>query len=145
MGLNFRKVNGITLISLIITVVVMLILAGIAIGSIAGEEEMFSKVSDATKEYKKQSLIELIRSAEIELELDIELSKNTERPLEKNIENLMNKIVEIGKLTDKEYEVTWENEENTGTIIDKKTGVVLDITIDENGNIIIEGSIVDEL
>lgn len=44
--------RGITLIALIITVIVMLILAGVAITAVAGTEGLFSRSSEAATKYQ---------------------------------------------------------------------------------------------
>jgi len=125
----------------------MLIISGVAISVLTGEDGMFTNVSEATKEYKKQSLIELIKNAELALELDVILSENTANPIEKNIENLMNKIKELGNFKDGDIETDSyiEGEIGTGLIIDKTTGVVIDITMDKNGNVTVEGTVVDDV
>ena len=47
-----KEEKGITLVALIITVVVMLILAGVAISAIVGGEGLFSKVREAVGIYE---------------------------------------------------------------------------------------------
>ena len=65
------KERGITLIALIITVVVMLILAGVAIGAVVGGDGLFNKIGQATETYENavnkendivQNLIEQIKA-----------------------------------------------------------------------------------
>ena len=53
-----KNSKGITLIALIITVVVMLILAGVVISSIVGENNLFSKIGNAKNIYENESLKE---------------------------------------------------------------------------------------
>jgi len=47
-----RKEKGITLVALIITVILMLILAGVAISAVIDSEGLFSKSREATREYE---------------------------------------------------------------------------------------------
>lgn len=47
-----KKANGITLIALIITVIVMLILAGVAINLTVGDNGIFKKSDEGAKIYK---------------------------------------------------------------------------------------------
>ena len=47
-----RSDRGITLVALVITVVIMLILAGVAISAVIGGEGLFSKIREATKIYE---------------------------------------------------------------------------------------------
>ncbi len=46
------KEKGITLIALVITIIILLILAGITIGTITGENGLFRRSKDAAKKYK---------------------------------------------------------------------------------------------
>lgn len=43
----FKKENGITLVALVITIVVLLILSGVAIGSLTGKENIMSRADQA--------------------------------------------------------------------------------------------------
>ena len=52
MKYDIKSVRGITLVALVITVVVMLILAGVAISAIVGGEGLFSKVGSAKNIYE---------------------------------------------------------------------------------------------
>ena len=45
--------KGITLISLVVTIIVLLILAGITISMLFGENGLLNKATDATEEYSK--------------------------------------------------------------------------------------------
>jgi len=124
----------------------MLILAGVSISVITSQEGFFSKVSSATKEYKKQSLIEAVRTAELHLQLDNTFDKN----IAINMSNLIDKLKEISEVNEKDYiisdiEVNEETGAETVTIVDKKTGVVLDITMETNGKVTIDTSIVDDI
>ena len=49
---KMKKQNGITLIALVITVVVMLILAGVAIAAVVDGDGLFSKTREATEVYE---------------------------------------------------------------------------------------------
>ena len=132
--------RGITLIALIITVVVMLILAGVAIAQFTGGDGIFSRVTDATREYKKQSMLEAVDLAKAYLEVE-QTYKN--EPI--TITDVIDKVKEISSINDEDYIITIDDEEQTATIIDKQTGVVIDIWIDEDGKIQTEGSIVDDI
>ena len=50
---NLRKNNGITLIALVITIVILLILAGITIASLTGDNGLFSRAQQAKNKYLK--------------------------------------------------------------------------------------------
>ena len=73
-----KKINrstGITLIALIITVLIMLILAGTTISVVTSDGSFFSKISSTTKEHKRQSLIEVVKTAETYLKMDKQLGE----------------------------------------------------------------------
>ena len=64
MKINFKKSNGITLIALVITIIVLLILAGISISALNGENGLFSKVKQGKEKYS-------IAQAKEKIELEI--------------------------------------------------------------------------
>lgn len=58
-----KKDKGITLIALVITVIVLLILAGVTIASLTGENGILQKTEISKKENEKAKELELIRLA----------------------------------------------------------------------------------
>ena len=60
---NINKQKGITLIALVITIIVLLILAGIAISMLSGENGILKKAADAKTETEKQAELENIKLA----------------------------------------------------------------------------------
>lgn len=75
---HLRKNNGITLISLVITIIILLILAGITIATLTGENGILKKATKA-----KQSTIIQTYEEEIKLEL---LDEQTQRKIQENTE-----------------------------------------------------------
>ena len=59
----YKRKNGITLLALVITIIIMLLLAGVAIQMTLGENGLFAK---ATNSKKEQSKSELYETAKIE-------------------------------------------------------------------------------
>ena len=53
-----RKNNGITLIALVITIIVLLILAGVTIATLTGENGILTRASDAAEQTEKANVIE---------------------------------------------------------------------------------------
>ena len=53
-----KQERGITLIALVITIIVLLILAGISIAMLTGENGILTKADSAQKETKRQEIIE---------------------------------------------------------------------------------------
>lgn len=136
-----QKNTGITLVALVVTIIILLILAGVAISMIGRENGLFEKANSAAVEYKKQDLIEVIKTAEFHLKIDNQIDKTKEI----DIVSLINKVKEISDVNDKDYLIYIDEEEQSATIIDKKTGIVIDVWIDENKNVNIEGSIVKDI
>ena len=134
-----KKIQGITLVSLVITVVIMLILAGVTISVFTGTDGMFSSITQATREYKKQAMLEAVDLAKAYVELD---KTYTNEPI--TITDVIDKIKEVSTINDEDYIITVDDEEQTATIIDKATGVVVDVWIDENGHIQSDGNIVED-
>ena len=46
------KEKGITLVALVVTIIILLILAGVAIGQIAGNNGLFKRTREAVEKYK---------------------------------------------------------------------------------------------
>ena len=59
--MNLRKEKGITLIALVITIIVLLILAGITIATLTGENGILKKASKAGEETKKAEYAEVLK------------------------------------------------------------------------------------
>ena len=55
---QMKKQNGITLIALVITIIVLLILAGVSINMVLGQNGVLSKAQNAVSETKKASVLE---------------------------------------------------------------------------------------
>ena len=57
----YKESKGITLIALVITIVVLLILASIGIGSIVGEKGTISQSREANEQAEKESIVQKIQ------------------------------------------------------------------------------------
>ena len=62
--MKIKKENGITLVALVITIIILLLLAGIAIATLGGKNGIFAKVKKAKKaqlesEMKEQLIMRL--------------------------------------------------------------------------------------
>lgn len=66
----FTKQNGITLVALVITIVVLLILAGVTIASFTGENSILDKAENSVDQYnqKADNQILIVNSLEQKLE-----------------------------------------------------------------------------
>ena len=100
---TFNSDIGITLIALVITVIILLILAGITIGSISGDKDLISQTYTAVEESRGQSVEE---AKDLWL-IDLETGK------EKSLEDLLQELKEKELLNDEEIESILNSEDNS--------------------------------
>ena len=69
---DYKRIEekGITLIVLVVTIVILLILAGVTIAAVTGDNGLFSKTKQATIEYEKEALKEEMRLAILDKQLE---------------------------------------------------------------------------
>lgn len=65
-----KKTNGITLIALVITIIVMLILAGVSINLVAGENGVLKRATEAVSTSKKATVVEEAQMAFVDWQMD---------------------------------------------------------------------------
>ena len=70
-----RKSRGITLVALVVTIIVLLILAGVTITSLLGDEGIISKAQQAANATKKSQVIENIQLDILLAQLEGSLTK----------------------------------------------------------------------
>ena len=99
MNKGFNKNNGITLIALIITIIVLLILAGVTLNMVMGDSGIFGKANKASEQTQISNAKEIIRMQVLENELN----KKTKDSNAKSDEDLQ-EAVET-KLTEEGYKV----------------------------------------
>lgn len=73
---NESSIRGITLISLIITIIILLVLAGVVINLSVGENGIIGKTQNSVDKYKQAEEKEQIGLAKYENEIDIYSSRN---------------------------------------------------------------------
>ena len=117
MNVKFKEKNGITLIALVITIIVLLILAGISIGAITGDNGIIKEAKNAKASTEKANWEEQIDQAIISAE-----SKNRNTKLNDVIEELINKGI-----INSESDVNREN----GAITTKEPSYVITGKLDE--------------
>lgn len=91
---NLRQ-SGITLVALVITIIILLILAGIAISTLVGENGLVTKTKLAQEEYQKSQAKEELQLKITELRIKIE----SEYEREATLEDFYNFIAEDAELT----------------------------------------------
>ena len=102
-----KKVDGITLIVLVITVIVLLILAGVTINALSGDNGILTKAVEAKKETELASEKEAMQTQFLLSQMDEDIQNIGVELYDKNIEN-GNKwnIIYVAK-TDKKYGTGW--------------------------------------
>lgn len=105
MEINFRQKKGITLIALVITIIVLLILAGVTIATLTGDNGLLTKTSKANLE---------TRGASVEERKDLwKTEQNTENYVEDNtaqsLDELLNDLEKEGLITPEERTQIEEN------------------------------------
>ncbi|MCI8761129.1 MAG: LamG domain-containing protein [Clostridia bacterium] len=120
------NIQGITLIALIITIIVLLILAGIAIATLTGENGILSKANYAKESEVKTEMKEKLILAILELQ--------TEKLGKVELLDITQEYID-SKMSEYENNVT-EESENSIRIEIKQENIVGVFIIDENLNII---------
>ncbi len=118
-----KKERGITLIALVITIIVLIILAGISINLLLGENGIITKAKKGKGDYQEASLREKVEMALVDYNSD-----KIVRGEEGQIEEALNKLLDKGIFDDIE--------------IEEKIGMTDDYEITlgkEKGEVIIEG------
>ena len=149
MGQTKETQKGITLISIVITIIVLLILAGISIATLNGDSGIIKKSKEAKEQTEISEEKEVVNRAIVQA-----IGNNKKGDLiESKLQEQLDKIASSGKTevtdTGEEFEVVFMNSnryynvdkdgnivEEGKIVIDKSPG---DITKDENGNDIKEG------
>ena len=92
-----RSRNGITLIALVITIIVLLILAGVTLSLTLGENGILRKGMEAKEENRGATVDEKVKF----WKTDLKLSKTQKQPL-KSTQSIVNELFEEGLITEEE-------------------------------------------
>ena len=117
-----KDAEGITLVALVVTIIILLILAGTAINLTLGEDGIFRKALESADRYKAEEIIEKIEMIKANTVID---NKG-----EFNIDDFLDNLVEEGIVGSRE-EIT-DNGNGTYTIVTDE-GYVIDIIEKEEG------------
>ena len=131
-----QKKKGITLIALVITIVIMLLLAGVAIQMSLGENGIIAKSAQAKKEQAKAEVYEVAKMEYLNLKTKA-LEKGEPNPEAEKIlleTNFLNK-----------YNVSGDNiTDKKGEVIDTKEGLIKTLKKDNINKKVIDGVEIDE-
>ena len=125
-----RREDGITLIALVITIIVLLILAAVSITMLTGENGILSQASKAAEETRREQVRE-----KVQLEVLGSYDNNGNLDMDKLKENIKNNLG-VDDITD------------TGSGEDRELSFELDgyeVIVDSEGNVIIDGEVVELL
>ena len=129
-----KNIKGITLIALIITIIILLILAGISIATIAGKDGLIIKTKSAKEEYikseMKEQLILAIQNLQAEKNGKGTLEDITQEWASSSIKGYDIKAKEDKKTNGKIIQMTKEN--NTGKFLVDSNLKVVEINTEEN-------------
>ncbi len=120
--------RGITLIALVITIIVLLILAGITINLTVGQNGILNRAQEAGKNYKESEVRENVELALLDLQTEVIFDNQ-----DLTVEYALNKLEEKGVFEEIDIE------EQTGIT----GGYVITLGYDENGNVIIVDMVPD--
>ena len=145
-----KESKGITLVTLVITIVVLLILAGIAIAALTGDNGLFSRAQQAKEETIKSQLKEEITMAIQEIQAEelpkgnnVTLETLADGQLEEKLEDITVELVEDeinGEY--KNYEYTIDSNLNV-TINGEVTGIKIKGSAEVQSGYVFEGSTVE--
>ena len=132
MKFNLKKERGITLIALVITIIVLLILAGVTIASITGENGILSKATQASQKTTQEKEREEIKMAVTSD--NMKYITGDEGESEDYIESIQKELDNIAGASKTKFE--WNDDEGY-KVTYKETGNVYYIKYeyDENGNL----------
>ena len=102
-----NKQKGITLIALVVTIIVLIILAGISINLILGENGIITKATNAREATRAASVQEQKNLWQASKDVD----EHTGGVATESLESLVNRLVEKGLLTEEEKDQILGNEE----------------------------------
>ena len=119
-----KKQEGITLISLAITIIVLLILAGITLNLTLGENGIFKTATDAKEKHKIGELTEKLELQKVPVQ--------TENKGKVTLETYLEQIVKEGIIDESDIQETGEENSRTIIVEDKYVFLVED---EENGDV----------
>ena len=106
--MNIRNKRGITLVALVITIIILLILAGVAITALSGENGLLSKIKQSREKYLISETKEKLTTKLIQLQTEV----TDEEQRSATIEDINRLVDEKSKYYDKEVESVKDRKEN---------------------------------
>lgn len=138
--------KGITLIAIVVTIIVLLILVGISIAMLTGNNGILQNAMDAQSDTRKGRIKEEVGLWNLEKEIYKRVGSNGLDKKPETAKEFVNRLVDEDVLTKDEKDQILGNEEKgieaTGKItIDSETIIIIDITDKKIGNVYDRGDI----
>ena len=105
---KLKNQNGITLVALVITTIILLVLAGITVVALSGENGLFSKTKQAREKYSISEAKEKLTTKLMQLQTEV----TDEEQRSATIEDINKLVDENSKYYDKEIESVKDRNEN---------------------------------
>lgn len=121
--------QGITLVALLITIIILLILAGIAIASLSGQNGLIARARESSEKTRKAETFEKV---------SIEVLSSFDENGDLNIDTLKENLKKNLKLSESDI----QNDVNTGGIKVRVNGFYINVT--NIGKVTIDGESIDE-
>ena len=125
---KFKRKNAVTLVALVITIIILLLLAGIALVTLGGKNGIFNKVKQAKKAQLEAEMKEQLTMGLQELQV----AKNGEATLDDVTQDWANKVI----LKDYNPELKEDSSYNGKMMVMTKDKITGKFMIDQNLNII---------
>ena len=129
MNIKIKEKRGITVISLVVTIILLLILAGVSIAMLTGENGILMTVQKAKSESQKGRYREAIELAKSENEITTDRERTKIEKLD-GISEILNKDKNLGQGTGTQITKEYQDEENPRLIVKTKEGWVYIVTVD---------------
>ncbi len=120
-----KEQKGITLIALVITIIVLLILAGVSIAMLTGENGILSKATTAKKESLEGEVLEAVKLGLAELQADMMDPTVKEKPV------ISAKTIAQKAISNNTSLKEPEGDKNTTTAVTGKTSIFLVLSNNE--------------
>lgn len=120
-----KEQKGITLIALVITIIVLLILAGVSIAMLTGENGILSKATTAKKESLEGEVLEAVKLGLAELQADMMDPTVKEKP------DISAKTIAQKAISNNTSLKEPEGDKNTTTAVTGKTSIFLVLSNNE--------------
>ena len=124
-----EKQKGITLIALVITIIVLLILAGVSIATLTGQNGVLSQANNAKEETNSASDLEQVKlGVTVGVSENLTSGKNINEAIQEELRKTDTNATVIGQ--DDEKDITYNNKNYKVNI---KTGSVTENIVDQTG------------